>query len=307
MAGSRYAYVRAFELEDTLLPSTFLLIRLDGKGFHAFSKAHNFDKPNDAGALSLMNAAARRTMQGKELQGECVLAIGESDEFSFLFKRNCKLHGRRASKLLTLVTSLFTSAYIFLWSEYFPNSPLQLDQLPIFDGRIVQYTTELEVRDYLRWRQVDTHINNMYNTCFWSLVLKGGLTAQEANKELSGTISNQKQELLWSRFGINYNSLPEMFRKGSILLWEEEIPSLESLAIDPPPIIPSVESELGEATQGIVEISPPPEVPNGAASVPAKKIRVGKKTKTKRVVVAVHEDLINDAWWETGRGAGILS
>lgn len=39
------------------------------------------------------------------------------------------------SKLLTLVTSLFTSAYIFLWSEYFPNSPLQLDQLPIFDGR----------------------------------------------------------------------------------------------------------------------------------------------------------------------------
>lgn len=25
----------------------------------------------------------------------------------------------------------------------------------------------------------------MYNTCFWSLVLQGGLTAQEANKELS--------------------------------------------------------------------------------------------------------------------------
>lgn len=95
MAGSRYAYVRAFELEDTLLPSTFLSIRLDGKGFHAFSKAHNFDKPNDAGALSLMNAAARRTMQCKELQGECVLAIGESDEFRCVSSFSC------SSQLLT--------------------------------------------------------------------------------------------------------------------------------------------------------------------------------------------------------------
>lgn len=41
------------------------------------------------------------------------------------------------SKLVTLVSSLFTSAYVFLWPQYFPNSPLQLDNLPIFDGRCV--------------------------------------------------------------------------------------------------------------------------------------------------------------------------
>lgn len=41
------------------------------------------------------------------------------------------------SKLVTLVSSLFTSAYVFLWPQYFPNSPLQLDALPIFDGRCV--------------------------------------------------------------------------------------------------------------------------------------------------------------------------
>ena len=104
MAGSRYAYVRAFELEDTLLPSTFLLVRLDGKGFHAFSKAHNFDKPNDANALALMNAAARRTMQGKELQGECVLAIGESDEF------RCIYYLRRSTRPLTWPIRLVASS-----------------------------------------------------------------------------------------------------------------------------------------------------------------------------------------------------
>lgn len=81
LAGSRYAYTRAFELPDPLLPTTFFVIRLDGKGFHGFSKAHDFDKPNDIKALELMNAAAKRTMDGKELMGECVIGFGESDEF----------------------------------------------------------------------------------------------------------------------------------------------------------------------------------------------------------------------------------
>ena len=34
MAGSRWAYVRNFELPDTLLPNTFILLRIDGHAFH---------------------------------------------------------------------------------------------------------------------------------------------------------------------------------------------------------------------------------------------------------------------------------
>lgn len=81
MAGSRYTYVKGFELPDPLLPSTFFVIRIDGKGFHGFSKAHNFDKPNDWNALTLMNEAAKRVVGGRELNGECVMAFGESDEY----------------------------------------------------------------------------------------------------------------------------------------------------------------------------------------------------------------------------------
>ncbi|KAL7338938.1 tRNAHis guanylyltransferase-domain-containing protein [Rhodotorula toruloides] len=225
MAGSRYTYVKGFELPDPLLPSTFFVIRIDGKGFHGFSKAHNFDKPNDWNALTLMNEAAKRVVGGRELNGECVMAFGESDEYSFVFKRSCKLHGRRSSKLVTLVVSVFTAAYVALWPQYFPNSPLKLEELPVFDGRVVQYTNEAEVRDYLRWRQVDTHINNMYNTVFWALVLQGGRTPVEAEQELSGTISSQKQEILFSQFGINYNNLEPMYRKGSLVIWEEGPPT----------------------------------------------------------------------------------
>ncbi len=34
MAGSKYAYVRNFELPDPVLPETYMIVRIDGKGFH---------------------------------------------------------------------------------------------------------------------------------------------------------------------------------------------------------------------------------------------------------------------------------
>lgn len=34
MAGSQYAYVRNFELPDPVLPNVYMVVRIDGKGFH---------------------------------------------------------------------------------------------------------------------------------------------------------------------------------------------------------------------------------------------------------------------------------
>ena len=34
MAGSRFAYVRNFELPDPLLPDTYIVLRIDGHSFH---------------------------------------------------------------------------------------------------------------------------------------------------------------------------------------------------------------------------------------------------------------------------------
>ena len=97
MAGSKFAYVRSFELPDTLLPGTFMVFRLDGHSFHRyethtrnefsffifhrFSEKHNFVKPNDARALELMDHAARDVM---EEYPDIVLGFGESDEFRFV-------------------------------------------------------------------------------------------------------------------------------------------------------------------------------------------------------------------------------
>ena len=59
MAHSRFEYVRTFEQPDSLLPACFLVVRLDGRGFHGFADDHGFEKPNDLRAIALMNQCAQ--------------------------------------------------------------------------------------------------------------------------------------------------------------------------------------------------------------------------------------------------------
>ncbi|KAL8946681.1 MAG: hypothetical protein Q9183_007876, partial [Haloplaca sp. 2 TL-2023] len=62
------------------------------------------------------------------------------------------------------------------------------------------------------------HINNLYNTTFWALVQNGHMGTTEAEEMLKGTLAADKNEILFSRFGINYNNEPEQFRKGSVIV-----------------------------------------------------------------------------------------
>lgn len=161
-----------------------------------------------------MNHSAQSVME--EFR-DCILSYGQSDEYSFVFHKQTNIFNRRASKLLSYVVSLFTSSYVMNWSHWMSKvGPLKCP--PFFDGRIILYPSDDNLRDYLSWRQADVHINNLYNTAFWNLVLNGGRTNQEAEAELRGTLSAEKNELLFTQFNINYNNLPIMFRKGTILL-----------------------------------------------------------------------------------------
>ncbi|KAJ9668463.1 tRNA-His guanylyltransferase [Coniosporium apollinis] len=207
-----YEYVRAFEQSDVLLPNTWIVVRIDGRGF----KKYGFRKPNDDRGIGLMNAAAQGVM--RELQ-DLVIGYGVSDEYSFVFHKDCTLFERRASKLTTTIVSIFTAYYVQLWPACFPETPLSMP-LPSFDGRAVMYPSVRNLRDYLSWRQVDCHINNLYNTTFWALIQQGGMDAVKAEEELMGTSAADKNEILFSRFGINYNNKPEVYKKGSVILRE---------------------------------------------------------------------------------------
>ncbi|XP_059159345.1 probable tRNA(His) guanylyltransferase [Physella acuta] len=213
MAKSKFEYVKQFEADDPCLQNCWIVVRIDGKAFHKFTDVHQYAKPNDDRGLGLMTKAAQVVM--KEFN-EIVLSYGQSDEYSFVFNKQAKVYNRRASKIMTNVVSLFASSFTFHWSSYFDQQQLQYP--PSFDARIVLYPSDDNLKDYLSWRQADCHINNLYNTCFWTLIQEKGLTPAESQERLKGTLSGDKNEILFSEFNINYNNLPELYRKGSVLI-----------------------------------------------------------------------------------------
>ncbi|VTZ67818.1 tRNAHis guanylyltransferase, putative [Plasmodium chabaudi chabaudi] len=213
MANSKFAYVKLFEEEKKILLNCYFVVRIDGSDFKKFIKQHEYVKPNDLRGLNLMNECAISVLKNYD---EIDFCYGHSDEFSFLFRKSTKLWNRRHDKILTNVVSYFTSSFIFNWKKYFPNKELVYP--PSFDARIIVYPTKDEIKDYFSWRQADCHINTQYNECFWNLVLKSNYTHEEAYKFLLTTQTKDKNELLFTRFNINYNNLPEIFRRGTIII-----------------------------------------------------------------------------------------
>lgn len=120
------------------------------------------------------------------------------------------------SKLITTIATTFTSHFIHLWPAHFPAQPLT-PPMPSFDGRAVMYPSVQNLRDYMSWRQVDCHINNLYNTTFWTLIQRGGMEPAAAEQRLSGTVSADKNEILFGEFGVNYNNEPDIYKKGSVV------------------------------------------------------------------------------------------
>ena len=144
---------------------------------------------------------------------------------------------------MSTVVSTFTSYYVHLWPTIFPDTPLQAP-LPSFDGRAICYPAVQNLRDYMSWRQVDCHINNLYNTTFWALVQQGGMDGVAATEVLrvgslppwtsksahggKSTFAADKNEILFSRFNINYNNEPEIFKKGSVVYRDVSWPHHET-------------------------------------------------------------------------------
>lgn len=239
-----------------------------------------------------MNDAAKAVLS--EIT-DIVLAYGVSDEFSFIFHKDTTLFGRRSSKLLSTIVSTFTAYYIGYWlqSSFDPLTP----PMPTFDGRCVLYPTAGNLRDYIAWRQADCHINNLYNTTFWSLIAHNGLSNTEAEARLKGTLSAEKNELLFQN-GINYNNEPALNRKGTVLYRDYELAS----AIDGSSDILEAAVSDTEDVSGREELLIRSESGvNGASASPAQMSKTAsereRKSKAKAGIKMEHCDVINKDFW----------
>lgn len=173
MANSKYDFHKKDEEATDLRfnRGTYIIVRIDGDKFHNFSSEHKFHKPNDKRALDLMVESARQLM--KTYKGHIPLAYGHSDEFNFLIRSTSNLLSRRVFKITSMLPVVFATAYNSNWDKYFKNPQQgQITERKYdawFDARPKEYPDFRAVIDYFRWRQVDCHINNLYNTTLHAL------------------------------------------------------------------------------------------------------------------------------------------
>lgn len=212
-----------------------VLIRIDGRAFHTFTKG--FNKPDDI----LINAMKETTKYLCENVQNCVLGYTQSDEISLLLVDYKELDTQpwfdnRIQKIVSntaaLATDKFKEAFINNiekfgcenipdWNMGGTNEWLTDQQeqdlnyiqtlcnaienkYKGFDARCWNIPKD-EVTNYFYWRQLDASRN--------SIQMVG--QANFSQKELQNKSCNQIQDMLMERKGINWNDLPIYQKRGS--------------------------------------------------------------------------------------------
>ena len=196
--------MRALEYYHTLklVPGTWTVLRVDGRGFSRFT-AERFDKPFDERFHALMVTTAQALLE--EFQG--IYAYTESDEISVLFPPAWTLFDREVEKLVSLSAGTASAAF-----------SLGCGERATFDSRVWVGITEQDVVDYFRWRQADAARCALNGWAYWTL-RQEGLGVAQATAVLEGQTTAFKNELLYQR-GVNINEIPAWQRRGTGLYWE---------------------------------------------------------------------------------------
>lgn len=203
--------MRAFERgsDPLALPETWLLVRLDGRGFTRLTKErHDFERPFDLRFRAMMIETAAALMQDSGVRSP--LALSHSDEITLVLPPHTEVFGRRLGKLATVLAGAASATF-----------SLALGAPATFDARVSQLPSLAHVLDYVAWRQADAHRNALSGHCYWAL-RREGATARQATARLEGATVADKNELLFER-GINVDTLPAWQKRGVALLWSRVV------------------------------------------------------------------------------------
>lgn len=211
-----------------LLRRTPVIIRLDGKAFHTFTRG--FKKPFD----DILTEAMQQTMLTlcKEIQG-CVLGYTQSDEITLVLTDYEKLETAAwfdydIQKVCSVSTSIATLAFNrcfldILWQRDIPLEDVHVGAITkgaLFDSRCFNVPKE-EVTNCVLWRQQDA-IRNSINSVG---------QANFSHKELQGLSTSQVLEKLLKEKQVDWNSMPIHLQRGSCCI-KKSIDGIDSWFID---------------------------------------------------------------------------
>lgn len=211
-----------------LLRRTPVIIRLDGKAFHTFTRG--FEKPFD----DILTEAMQQTMLTlcKEIQG-CVLGYTQSDEISLVLTDYKNLETAAwfdydIQKVCSVSASMATLAFDRCFLDVILSKNISLKDIHVdavvkgalFDSRCFNIPKE-EVTNCILWRQQDA-IRNSINAV---------AQANFPHKELQGLNVDQVQDKLFKERNINWDDLPTHLKRGSCCI-KREVDGMSTWVID---------------------------------------------------------------------------
>lgn len=210
-----------------LMRRTPVIIRLDGKAFHTFTRG--FDKPFDEDFMKAMQETMRFLCEN--VQG-CVLGYTQSDEITLILCDYQKLDtdcwfGYSVQKMVSVAASMATFAFanslatIAMWLKTFATQEKERDKFQLnqnklnkgafFDARCFNVPLA-EVNNCLLWRQQDATRNSIQ-------ALAQSLYSQ---RELHGINTKDLQDKMFTEKGVNWNDLPVYQKRGSCCIKKDE-------------------------------------------------------------------------------------
>jgi tRNA(His) guanylyltransferase len=179
---------------------TYTIMRVDGRAFHTLLRGAK--KPFDLGFMSAMDHVAETLCS--EVQG-AKLGYVQSDEVSILYTdfddvTSEPWFGGVEAKQISVGAAIATEAFNDASSDW-------TNAWAHFDARVFTMSDPVEVANYFLWRQRDATRNSITMTA----------QAHFSHRELHGVNTKQMQEKLWSEKQVNWNDMPDEFKRGRVV------------------------------------------------------------------------------------------
>lgn len=193
----------------TLLPNTPIIIRVDGKAFHTFTKKMGFKRPFDNNYIDCMDFAARRT--GLQMQNFRAAYI-QSDEATFLLHSDNPMaeswFGGKVQKLTSISAAIMTNNFntmVAIRNGDYDTRPDYSFEPAIFDSRAFNVALQ-DIPNVFLWRMKDWRRNSlqMFARGFFS------------HKELNGKNTDDMIKML-ADIDQSWYNLPSRLRNGTLL------------------------------------------------------------------------------------------
>lgn len=196
------------------------IIRIDGKAFHTYTQG--LKKPFDEGLIEDMNSTTEFIC--KNIQG-AKFGYVQSDEISILLTDYDNIQtdawfDGNLQKMASVSASMATSIFNKLrYKRYLQNkidietkimSDKRYEKEPVlamFDARVFQIHSQIEVVNYFIWRQQDATRNSISSVA----------QANFSSGQLKGVKTNQMQDMLMLEKGINWNDFTPREKRGAVI------------------------------------------------------------------------------------------